>query len=257
MSEQELRTLLRGLPLGGLRFFSQIGSTNDEALAWAASGAADFSLVVADEQTAGRGRMQRKWFTPPGAALALSLILRPTPAEQAHAGRFTGLAAVALVNTLQKHHLNAQIKWPNDILLNGRKIAGILTESVWLAEKMESVIVGIGVNVAPAAVPPAGELNFPASCLAAEGAQGLERFTLLKTLLEELLTQRAALASDGFLRRWDSLLAFRGQTVRVWSENGAAQSGEILGLQPDGSLRLRVSGGEQILHFGEIHLRPL
>lgn len=257
MSETQFRNSLRGLPLGGLRYFSSIGSTNDEALAWAAAGAPDFSLVIADEQSAGRGRAKRRWFTPPGAALALSLIFRPTPAEQAQAGRFTGLASVALVNALQKYQLSAQIKWPNDILLNGKKAAGILTESVWLGGKMDSLIMGIGVNVAPASVPPAEGLNFPATCLAAEGPSDLSRFELLKALLEEILLQRAELASEKFLRRWDESLAFRGQAVRVWSENSAPLTGKILGLQPDGGLRLDVSGAEQSLHFGEIHLRPL
>ncbi|GAB4502852.1 MAG: hypothetical protein Fur0035_24090 [Anaerolineales bacterium] len=242
--------------MGGLRYFPSIGSTNDEALAWAAAGAPDFSLVIADEQTAGRGRAQRRWFTPPGAALALSLILRPSPAEQAQAGRLTGLAAVALVNALQKYQLSAQIKWPNDILLDGKKTAGILVESAWQAEKMDSVIIGIGVNVAPQSVPPAEGLNFPATCLAAAGKH-ISRLELLKSLLTELLAQRVELTSEDFLRRWEALLAFRGQPVRVWSENSAPLSGQILGLNPDGSLRLEVSGAEKSLHFGEIHLRPL
>ncbi len=80
MDEQELRAKLSNLRLGGLRYFESIGSTNDEALTWAAAQAPDLCLVTAEEQTAGRGRSGRKWFTPPGSALAFSLALRPTPA---------------------------------------------------------------------------------------------------------------------------------------------------------------------------------
>ena len=79
MDERTLRKALSNIPLGGLRYFEQTGSTNDVALAWAAAGAPDLALVVAEEQTAGRGRGSHSWFTPPGAALAFSLVIRPLP----------------------------------------------------------------------------------------------------------------------------------------------------------------------------------
>src|SRR5512141_2769024 len=115
MRRNELSAALAGLPLGGLRFFTTIGSTNDEALAWAAEGAPDQSLVVADEQTAGRGRAGRRWHTPPGAALAISLILRPTPVERTLPARTTGLAALAITQCCTAMNLQASIKWPNDV----------------------------------------------------------------------------------------------------------------------------------------------
>jgi len=259
VSEQELRDLLRGLPLGGLRYFSQIGSTNDEALAWAAAGASDFSLVAADEQSAGRGRAKRKWFTPPGAALAFSLVLRPNASESEFIGRFSGLAALALVNALQKYGVSAQIKWPNDVLIQRKKVAGILVESAWQGAKIESVIVGMGVNATPEAIPPASGLTFPATCLAAAGLNLPSRFDLLKNVLKELISLRAALASDAFLRQWQASLAFGGETVQLLSGDAPALTGQIEGLEPDGSLRMRLfpSGAVQTVHFGEIHLRPL
>ena len=100
MDEAQVKAALRALPLSGLRVFATLGSTNDEALAWAASGAEDLSLVIADEQTAGRGRSNHHWYTPPGAALAFSLILRPTAYEAAHATRFSGLGALAVADSL-------------------------------------------------------------------------------------------------------------------------------------------------------------
>src|SRR6266516_4000607 len=112
MNQSELKKTLAKLPLGDVRYFDSIGSTNNEALAWATGGAKDLSLVIADEQTAGRGRLDRKWFTPKGTALAFSLILRPTAAEKPYLTRIVGLAALAIVDALQTRGLVAQIKWP-------------------------------------------------------------------------------------------------------------------------------------------------
>src|SRR5512138_3606420 len=101
MNQNELKKALSKLPLGDIRYFDSIGSTNNEALAWATSGAEDLSLVIADEQTAGRGRLDRKWFTPKGTALAFSLILRPTAVEKPYLTRMVGLAALAVADALQ------------------------------------------------------------------------------------------------------------------------------------------------------------
>src|SRR5215216_5094430 len=126
MNQQELKKSLSKLRLGDIKYFESIGSTNDEALAWAANDTPDLSLVVADEQTAGRGRLDRKWFTPKGTALAFSLLLRPMAEEKPFLTRIVGLAALAVAESLLKLELNAQIKWPNDILTNGKKVCGIL-----------------------------------------------------------------------------------------------------------------------------------
>src|SRR6185503_20404303 len=105
MNPNELQKALSKLPLGDVRYFETIGSTNNEALAWAASGAKDLSLVIADEQTAGRGRLNRKWFTPRGSALAFSLILRPMADEKPYLTRMVGLAALAVADSLQTRGL--------------------------------------------------------------------------------------------------------------------------------------------------------
>src|SRR5512147_2557842 len=130
MDEKTLRASLRDMHLGELRFFPTLSSTNDEALAWAAQGAPDLSVVVADEQTAGRGREGRKWFTPPGAALAFSLLMRPVQQETPYFPRVVGLAALSVLEALRAYGLQTQVKWPNDVLLEGRKVAGILVEAV-------------------------------------------------------------------------------------------------------------------------------
>ena len=133
MNEHSLKKTLSKLNIGDLRYFDSIGSTNDEALAWAAAGAPDLSIVIADEQTQGRGRLDRKWFTPKGSGLAFSLILRPSTALRPHLSRTVGLAALSIAESCSGLGLAPRIKWPNDILLNGKKTAGILIETclVW------------------------------------------------------------------------------------------------------------------------------
>lgn len=258
LDEKRLQTALAGLPLGPLRYYDSIGSTNDEALAWATDGAPDLALIVADEQTRGRGRMNRRWFTPPGTALAFSLILRPTPAERAHPAETTGLLAVSLVESLLRRGLTPLVKWPNDVLLHGRKAAGILVEAAWTGERLDALVLGLGVNVTPQAVPPSEALLFPA--ISVEEALGapVERLPLLHDILAALLKWRPQVATGALIKAWDENLAFRGQQVRVESGIGTATTGVLLGLGPDGSLLLRSEEDKSIaIRFGEVHLRPL
>ena len=258
MYRSEVERILKSLPLGEVRYFDQIGSTNDEALTWVSQGAADLSLIVADEQTSGRGRMERKWFTPPHSALAMSLILRPTNEERRHPSRTTGLLALSLADSLLKMGLSPKIKWPNDVLLEGRKVAGILVESSWLGEKLDALILGMGVNVLNASIPPANQLLFPATSIETGLGHPVERVNLLREILAKVLEWRPRLGTDAFLKAWEERLAFRGQQVQV--EGGGEESviGEILGLEMDGSLRLATEHGKFVtVRFGEVHLRPL
>jgi BirA family biotin operon repressor/biotin-[acetyl-CoA-carboxylase] ligase len=271
MNHNELKKILSKLPLGDIRYFDSIGSTNNEALAWATSGAKDLSLVIADEQTAGRGRLNRKWFTPKGTALAFSLILRPSAEEKLHLTRIVGLAALALVDSLQKRGLVAQIKWPNDVLLSGRKVAGILVESVWSGEEIDCVIIGIGTNVLKAAVPSADLLQFPATSLEESLGPAVERPKVLHDILASLLALRLHLVADSFITAWEKALAFRGEQVQVEVRVEASEltgepgrsdgetpiSGKLLGLESDGSLRLSAEDGKSMtVRFGDVRLRP-
>jgi BirA family transcriptional regulator, biotin operon repressor / biotin---[acetyl-CoA-carboxylase] ligase len=262
MDEHSLRKILADLPLGEMHFFEQVGSTNDVALAWATEAAPDWSLVVADEQTAGRGRGRRNWFTPPGAALAFSLVLRPQPSELNLIPLFSAVGALAVSCTLESIGFKPQIKWPNDILLRRRKVSGVLAESVWTGEQVDSVVLGIGLNIRPSAVPSTAELRYPATCLeierSSESPQEFDREKLLHIILQKIVGVRPQLGSEDFLRAWQDRLAFVGEPVEVWGEDQPARAGKVLGLEPDGSLRLLSPSGESFsVHFGEIHLRPL
>jgi len=259
MDQTLLTDTLSSVPLGGIRYFDTIGSTNDEALDWAAKGAPDLSLVISDEQTAGRGRSGRKWSTPTGSALAFSLILHPTSAELAHSSRITGLGALAVTDALRYLGLDPEIKWPNDILIDGRKVAGILVEANWLGNQLDASVLGIGINVMRASVPPSENINFPATCIEEKvDRRSIDRVKLLKEILSALIDWRKKLGQDEFMQEWEKSLAYRGQQILVSRDGGAQISGELIGLGPSGNLQIRSLQGEmQEIHLGEIHLRPV
>ncbi len=254
--EQEYREALASLPVSSIRFFQQIGSTNDEALRWAAGGAPDLSLVIAEEQMKGHGRAGRRWFTPPGASLAFSLILRPAATDVVSPSLLTGLGALALVDALKAHGLSPQIKWPNDILLAGKKTAGILVEAAWAGEKMDYAVIGIGVNVKPESVPPPEQVSFPAVCVETELGRAVDRPILLRDILASLLAWRGKMGSKEVVRSWEQSLAFMNETVQVWTGSETSVAGRVLGLEADGSLRLQTRDRIVAVQFGEVHLRP-
>jgi BirA family biotin operon repressor/biotin-[acetyl-CoA-carboxylase] ligase len=273
MDQAALVKLLEGLPLGSVRHFASLGSTNDLAIRWAAAGASDLSLVVADEQTAGRGRLNRRWYTPRGAALAFSLILRPSGLPQASLEspvllmRLTALGALAVCETLNEAlppMLPAQIKWPNDVIATRKKLAGVLVELQWSGERLDAAVLGIGINVSRQAVPPAAQLSFPATCVEEAVGDEVDHWMLLRAVLSNLLNWKDELDSERFMQAWRARLAFRGEWVQVYSETGQEgkppplYEGQVAGLNPDGTLRLRLHSGETTsVQFGEIRLRQI
>ena len=243
------------LPVGEIRYFETIGSTNDVALEWAAQGAPNLSLVIADEQTAGRGRLNRKWFTPKGSALAFSLIVHP--ARITHLSRTVGLAALSITDSCSKLGLSTQIKWPNDILLSGKKTAGILIETAWDGHNITSLIIGIGVNILKESIPPFENLRFPATCVESELGHTIDRELFLRDVLSSLMTRLPQIETDDFLASWENQLAYKNKSVQIISGANELVTGELLGLESDGSLRLRNDhGAELTVRFGDVSLRP-
>ena len=257
MNEHSLKKKLSKINLGGLRYFDSIGSTNDEALAWAADGARDLSIVIADEQTQGRGRLNRKWFTPKGSALAFSLILRPAATLRPHLSQTVGLAALSIAESCSRLGLAPRIKWPNDILLNGKKTAGILVETVWSGDDVDSLVIGVGINVYKASVPPADVLQFPATSF--EDGLGKEppaREEILLDILNAFIRWRERVGTDELIHAWEEILSFRGEQVQVQAGGEVPITGELLGLESDGSLRLRSAHDKPIIvRFGDVSLR--
>jgi BirA family biotin operon repressor/biotin-[acetyl-CoA-carboxylase] ligase len=267
MNQHKLETRLEDISFGGLRYFRQIASTNDEAANWLKADCPDLALVVADEQTAGRGRGGRKWFTPAGAGLAFSLVLRSEEQisqllKYQNTARLNGLGALAVAQTLQKQYqIPAKIKWPNDILVNGKKLSGVLAEAHWIGSELAAVVLGIGINVATTAVPPSDwdTLNprpFLATSVEAELGTLPDRWDLLSAVLTELFKWRQQLSTPDFLQAWEENLAFKGQWVQVLSPGMATplKIGMILSLEDDGALQIMAKSGEvSSLRAGEIH----
>jgi BirA family biotin operon repressor/biotin-[acetyl-CoA-carboxylase] ligase len=258
MDQETLQHLLQSSPVTGLHFFHSVGSTNDVANQWIESGASDFSLVVADQQTTGRGRMQRKWVTNPGSALAFSLILHLTPEEVPHASLIPFLAAVSVSSALEQlYELQPYIKWPNDILLNEKKTAGILVESVWKDANQVSVVIGIGVNISPASLPPVGDLALSATCVEEAAGQSVDRWQLLSAILNSMHLWRPDIGRESLIDHINLRLAYKGQQVRIIENYGEELHGQLVGIDSSGALLIESDSGILPVNIGDVHLRLL
>ena len=264
MDERILKDRLAGLPVAAIRIFDEIGSTNDEALTWCAQGGVDGCLVIADAQTRGRGRLNRRWVTQPGVALAFSVLLIPNAAEQERLALFSPLGALAICQAMEAElALQPQIKWPNDVLLLGRKVAGILVELVWLGNRLGGIVIGIGLNVAPAAVPPDEQVLFPAISVEQALQRPIDRYDLLRAILKALFDWRARLHNQAFFEHWEKRLAFKNQWVKIYQDGEDASPentlvGQVVGLDDSGNLLLRLESGQlQAASVGDVHLRPV
>lgn len=257
MNHAEFARALDGLPLARAEFFETIGSTNDVVAAWAAEGATGPCLAAADEQTQGRGREGRRWHTPPGSALAFSLLL-PTPQgfDASQLGRVSGLGALAVCEALEDLGIFAEIKWPNDVLAGGRKLCGVLPEAHWAGTRLQALLLGIGINVAAQSVPEASSVSFPATSVESAAGRPVAAADLLRSVLQHLLAWLPQLTSDEFLQAWEQRLAYRGQAVHLQTEP-APVMGLLVGLAGDGSLRLSIDGTERTYPAGQVQLRPL
>ena len=211
---------------------------------------------MADEQTAGRGRGKRKWLTSKGSGLALSLILRPDRIKVETIGGVGCLAALAVCQTLQEYGIRGEIKWPNNVLIAGRKAAGVLVEGAWEAMELKWMVVGVGINVKPDSIPPEGEIEYPATSVEAELGQALDRWSFLRTILKNFSEGWFHLGSQAITRSIEQRLAFRDGEVELVGA-GTPLRGKLQGIRPDGRLRLLTSKGELEITAGEIRLRPI
>jgi len=248
--------------LAGLRFghpvylYRTIGSTNDEAKLLAASGAPEGLVVMAEEQTAGRGRAGRSWITPPGQALAVSVVLRPDlPADRATP--LIMLAGLAVCRAIeQATPLHAMLKWPNDVLIAGKKVAGLLLETALNGDRLDYAVLGLGLNVSFA--PPPEAVDFPATSLEAEAETEVGRLHVLRLFLEQLeqLYPQLERGDKALYHAWRTRLAMMGEPVTVRTNQGD-QSGRLQGVTPDGALILQQAGGKTLqLLAGDMRLRP-
>lgn len=218
------------------------GSTNDEAARLARAGARHGTIVIAESQRAGRGRDGRTWASPPGLGLYLSAIVRP-PLPLALVPPMTLAIGVGLCDALRTHGAHAELKWPNDALVAGKKIAGVLVEAQSQGTRLEAVIIGIGVNLLGA---PPDELADRATTLAAASSRPVDRERFLATLLENLehwLDRYSAGGMPAVAAAWQERMAPR-LVARASTTAGASLVGELAGLDGDGALLLRDHAGE-------------
>ena len=227
--------------------FTETTSTNDEAAAWARSGAPHGSIVVADTQTKGRGRLGRPWQSPSGEGLYLSLILRP-PIAPMGAPPLTLAVGLALLDAVRGLGASAHLKWPNDLLAdepNGarRKLAGVLTEMATAGMRIEHVIVGIGLNVSAAVVPK--EVSLIATSLRRVTGRKHDRAHVQETLLGALENRYRRFIEDGpvaTVRAWKTEVDLVGQRVTVRAAD-ATLAGVVEDLDDEGALCLRDDAG--------------
>ena len=239
----DLEAAVRRLPAGWSGTYrASLASTQDEARALAKAGAPSRTLVVADFQHAGRGRQGRTWLASPGVALLVSIVLRaPGPPRP---WRSTALASVALVEAIEDvvPGLVPAIKWPNDVLLDGRKVAGILAEASFDGQE-QTTIVGLGTNVATTAAELAG-IGQPATSLSLAAGRPVERGRLLLALVARLDAWLER-SEEALRRRWEERLWGRGQRLRLAETDGEREV-VVLGVEPDGALRVRLADGRII-----------
>lgn len=245
LTESRLRAALGARQF---RFYPQVGSTNDIARAWLAEGAAHGALVIADEQVSGRGRLGRGWSTPPGTALAVSVVLR---VGAGGLPQVTLLGALAIAETLDELGApDVAIKWPNDVLLSGRKVSGVLTEADWDGNRLRGAVLGMGVNV---------RVDFTGTpleqtAISIEPALGrpVDRSALLAALIERVMTRADLLGSDALLRAWRARLVTLGQAITLHLPGGTL-SGIAEDVTAEGALLVRTAAGQsQVVHAGDV-----
>lgn len=226
-------------------FISETDSTNDIASAYAQSGCPEGTVIIADRQLKGRGRLGRKWFSPPGKNIYMSIVLRPEVPPQ-HSTIITIMASVAVaIAAMQISRINARIKWPNDIMVSGKKLAGILSEIRIENNKILYVVIGVGININTAPDEMPDEIKKTSTSLYMETAETINRASAAMFILEEMNKWYNQLNNSGnapIIRRWTKLSTTIGKTIRVAS-GAHVFEGTAEAIDNDGFLLMRLIDG--------------
>jgi BirA family biotin operon repressor/biotin-[acetyl-CoA-carboxylase] ligase len=252
LDEKTLRSGLRTRVFGRKIYtFASIDSTNNCAKAVAGCGAEEGTVVLAEEQTAGRGRMGRSWIADPDKNLTFSVLLRPrVPPE--HISLFSLYAAIAIAKAVEQlTGLTVECKWPNDLLIKGKKFSGILLEGAIKQNAVDFVIIGIGVNVNQESFPT--DFASRATSLLIESRKVVRRDQLFREILVQLESHYTRIASHGpatVVPEWVGRSAMINQPVSV-SLQGETITGVVKGVSPEGGLVLSVGNTERTLYAGD------
>jgi BirA family biotin operon repressor/biotin-[acetyl-CoA-carboxylase] ligase len=256
----DLAALRRALGDAAVRFdadaVAECDSTNSRLLERAESAAPSGTVLVAERQSAGRGRRGRTWISAPGASLTFSLLWR-FPEESEAPAALSLVVGLALARALDAcGAAGTQLKWPNDLLFQGRKLAGILIELV--PSRLRSAVIGIGLNLRlPPGLPP--ELGDATCSLENMMAAVPPREQILAAILRSLSEHFDRYTATGFAglrHEWLSRHAYTGQAIRIFDGNTALREGLCTGVAADGALLVQIGGREERLIGGEISLRP-
>lgn len=240
-----------------IHYFAETGSTQEIARQLAAEGAAQGTVVIAETQSAGRGRMGRGWHSPPGVSLYMTIILRPRLAL-AEVPRLSLVAGVAAAEALESVAPGVvQLKWPNDVWLNGRKAGGIIAEAVTdVHQRLTAVLLGIGINLnlAPEQVPE--ELRERATSVLIATGRRCDRAAVANALFSSLNTRYMETETRGFAAvrpAWERYSALTGRRVTV-VDAGTREEGVVRGIDSDGALLLETAGGIRRIVAGDVTL---
>ena len=250
-----LRTKIIGVEM---EYRPSVDSTNRVAKRLAYHGAEEGTIVVAEEQTGGKGRLERNFFSPRGKGIWFSIILRPKFLAK-DAPKCTLMAAVAVAEAMNRFRLKAEIKWPNDIMFDGRKLVGILTEISGEIGKITYIVVGIGINVNISRDEFPEELRPIAASLSEISGKEISRVELLRAVLEEFDKLYLEVNESGFnkiIKRWKKYNVTLGKEVSVISAgDGKTFTGKAVDLNADGALVVETKQGLREVYAGDVSIR--
>lgn len=244
---QTLKTSCRCLPEDRVFFYEECASTNDLAKAWVGENHAGGALFAAAAQTAGRGRMGKSFYSPPESGVYFTLV-QIFDHSQNPVGVTCAAAVIAMRAIRKLCGIQCEIKWVNDLLYRGKKVCGILAETVACGEET-ALLIGVGINLRPAVFPP--ELAGIAGSLENETAS---RAALVANIAEHLFAFLQNPTSENWLEDYRRHSCVLGKRVAFW-KNGAQTEAVALGIGEDGGLLVRGADGEEVLRTGEITLR--
>lgn len=257
---EEIRSRLTTAKLGQglIYYFPELESTNNEAKKLAAAGCPEGTIILAEAQVSGRGRLARGWFSPFAKGIWLSIVLRP-PFHPQEAPKCTMMAAVAVNKAIKRiAGVESGIKWPNDILFQGKKIVGILTEMSAEMDAINHVVLGMGINVNIEQQDFPEELAAIATSVAVAAGHPVFRLELLAAILEELEEVYRQAVEEGFadiFRQWRSHSVTLGQSVNVLGINNQF-SGVAIDIDNDGALLVKTEQGIERVIAGDVSIRP-
>ncbi len=223
-------------------------STNLEATQCGHAGEPHGTLILAEEQSSGRGRLGRAWVSPPGKGLYFSILLRPKIKAE-NSPMITLAAGLGVLQGLENLQIpSLLLKWPNDILLNRKKLGGILTEMVAKSDQVDFIVLGIGINVTTTPEDFGRELSSLATSLTLETHQAWDRQEILNQILPTILAEIDLLVNSGpmqLVERWNRTSGMLGKKIRFHFLNEKEEKeGKVLGLEGDGKLSVELMNGE-------------